>query len=558
MRLKLSQQILLGFLLIGSLLVILSLVSHFGIKSMHKMAQDAEHAADTVSQLKTMEIDHHEWAESVEQSLLQKYDPGMKLTVETDDHQCNLGKWMYGEPRKLLEKYYPQLVPILKKMEDPHHRLHESIKEINLNLTEAEDLEGAKDDYRVLTHPALVETLHVFGELEEVLAEVEHIAAAAAAEKASQTETFIMIVALAGILLALIVIFWVRSGFARIMGGEPEDMNVILKRIADGDLTIAIDKSARPGSMMASMNEVKEGLTSIAEDIYGGVESLALSSTDLSTISERLGDASGDATGKSNTVAAAAEEMSVNMTSVSEASETTAANVNVVVTAVEEMTSTVDEIAQNTEKTRSISSTAVGKARQALTKINDLGRSAQEVGKVTSVINEISEQTNLLALNATIEAARAGEAGKGFAVVANEIKDLARQTAEATQDIRRIIEEIQGSTGATVEEIREVTKVIEDVSELVTTVAASIEEQSANTREITDSVAQASQGIAEINENISQSSMVASEISSDIAEVSVLAGGLSESSKQVNNSADDLAGLGERLKSIVLRFKLDK
>ncbi len=558
MRLKLSLQILLGFLVIGALLVILGLVSHFGIDSMHKMSQKAEHAADTISELKTMEIDHHEWAEKVEQSLLQEYDPGMRLAVETDDHKCNLGKWLYGEPRKALETRYPQLASILTEIEAPHHRLHESIKEINLNLVEAEDLEGAKDDYRVLTQSALAETLSIFKKLEDVLVGVEVEAGAVATAKASQTDTMIIVVALLGVLIALIVIFWVRASFSRIMGGEPEDMNEILKKIADGDLTIEIDKNARPGSMLAAMGEVKEGLTSIAGDIYGGVESLALSSTELSTISGRLGDASGNASGKSNTVAAAAEEMSVNMNSVSAASETTADNVNVVVTAVEEMTSTVDEIARNTEKTSSISSVAVGKARQALTKIDKLGHAAQEVGKVTSVINEISEQTNLLALNATIEAARAGEAGKGFAVVANEIKDLARQTADATQDIRRIIEEIQGSTGETVEEIREVTKVIEEVSELVTTVAAAIEEQSANTREITDSVAQASQGIAEINENIAQSSMVAGEISSDIAEVNVLAGDLSENSTQVNNSADDLGKLGERLKSIVSRFKLDK
>ncbi|MEA3466981.1 MAG: CZB domain-containing protein, partial [Thermodesulfobacteriota bacterium] len=158
MRLKLSLQILLGFLVIGALLVILGLVSHFGIDSMHKMAQKAEHAADTISELKTMEIDHHEWAEKVEQSLLQEYDPGMRLAVETDDHKCDLGQWLYGEPRKALEARYPQLASILSEIEAPHHRLHESIKEINLNLVEAEDLEGAKDDYRVLTQSALAET----------------------------------------------------------------------------------------------------------------------------------------------------------------------------------------------------------------------------------------------------------------------------------------------------------------------------------------------------------------------------------------------------------------
>ncbi len=558
MRLKLSRQIFLGLVVIGVLLVVLGLVSHFGIDTMNKKAHEAVFATDTVVALQKMEIDHHKWAEKVEQTLLQPYTPGLLVEVTTDDRECGFGKWLHGESRKALEVRYPQLAPILKKIEAPHHTLHKSIIDVNLNLSEAEDLEGAKGDYREVTRPALAEVLKIFVELEGALAKIQQAAEHAAATKVSQTETLVMVVALLGVLLAIVVIFWVRSSFSRIMGGEPEDMNEILKKIAEGDLTVAIDAGARPGSMLAALGETKQGLIAIAGDIFKGVDSLTLSSTELAAISERLGDAAGNASGKSNTVAAATEEMSVNMNTVAGASETTAGNVNMVAAAAEEMTSTVGEIAQSTEKTRSISLAAVERARQASEKVDELGRAAQEVGKVTAVINEISEQTNLLALNATIEAARAGEAGKGFAVVANEIKELARQTAEATQDIRRIIEEIQGSTGATVEEIREVTKVIEEVSELVTTVAAAIEEQSATTREIAGSVAQASQGIAEINENIVQSSTVAGEISADIAEVSALAGDLSVSSTQVNNSAGDLGEVGERLKSIVMRFKLDK
>ncbi len=557
MRLKLSRQIFLGLVVLGALLVVLGMVSHFGIATMQKYDAKALRAQEIMLKMQKMEIDHHKYAEKVEQTLLQLYTPGLKVDVEADDHRCGFGEWLFGEPRKALEAEYPRLVPLLKKIEEPHRVLHESIRDINLNLIEAEDLEGAKGDYREVTYPALNLTIKNFSELQLILHEYEAAADKAATAKSAQVGTIVVVVALLGVLIAFLVIFWVRSGFARIMGGEPEDMNEMLNKIAAGDLRVAIAANPRPGSMLAAMSDVKQGLTDIAGDIFTGVESLTLSSAELSAVSGRLGDAAGNASDKSNTVAAAAEEMSVNMNSVATASETTAENVNMVAAAAEEMTSTVGEIAQNTEKTRSISLAAVERTRQASEKIDELGRAAQEVGKVTAVINEISEQTNLLALNATIEAARAGEAGKGFAVVANEIKELARQTAEATQDIRRIIEEIQGSTGATVEEIREVTSVIEEVSELITTVAAAIEEQTATTREIAGSVAQASHGIAEINENISQSSSVAGEISADIAEVSALAGELTDSSSQVNNSAGDLGGLGERLKSIVLRFKLD-
>lgn len=140
---------------------------------------------------------------------------------------------------------------------------------------------------------------------------------------------------------------------------------------------------------------------------------------------------SGQATEKANSVAAAAEKMSVNMDSVAAASEETSVNVNMVAAAVEEMFTTITEIASNTEKTKTITGTAVIQSQNASTQIYELGVAAQEVGKVTETITEISEQTNLLALNTIIEAACAGEAGKGFAVVANEIKDLAKQTSDA-------------------------------------------------------------------------------------------------------------------------------
>jgi methyl-accepting chemotaxis protein len=164
--------------------------------------------------------------------------------------------------------------------------------------------------------------------------------------------------------------------------------------------------------------------------------------------------------------------------------------------------------------------------------MDQLGAAANSIGKVIETITDISEQVNLLALNATIEAARAGEAGKGFAVVANEIKELAKQTAAATQDIKEKIEGIQGTTSMTVGQITEITQVINDVNDVVGNIATAVEQQSAATKEIATNVAQASQGIQEVNENVNQSSSVSGEISRDIAGVSVSMNEMSTSSSQ--------------------------
>jgi len=221
------------------------------------------------------------------------------------------------------------------------------------------------------------------------------------------------------------------------------------------------------------------------------------------------------------------------------------------------MTSVIKEIAQNTEKARTVTGEAVSEAAETSEKVDELGRAANEIGKVTETITEISEQTNLLALNATIEAARAGEAGKGFAVVANEIKDLAKQTAEATGEIRKKIEGIQTSTKGTVIHIKQITKVINNVNEIVATIATAVEEQSVTTREIADNVTQASQGLGEITENVAQSSSVADEIAKDIADVNQTSGEMSNTSSQVNTSAEDLSKEAEQLMGMVGQFQVE-
>ena len=326
----------------------------------------------------------------------------------------------------------------------------------------------------------------------------------------------------------------------------------------EGDLTTRLQVYGQDeiGQLSIRFNEFMDKLHEMIRDIAKGVDTLSSSSTELSAISQQMSAGAEQTSGKSETVATAAEEMSTNMNSVSAAMEQSTTNTNMVASAAEEMTATINEIAQNAEKARGISDQAVDRTRGAGDQMSELGRAAQAIGKVTETITEISEQTNLLALNATIEAARAGEAGKGFAVVANEIKELAKQTAEATLDIKQQIDGIQSSTGTTVETIEQIGQVINNVNEIVSTIATAVEEQSVSTQEIADNITQVSSGIAEVNENVAQSSAVAGEITESITEVNQASSEMANSSSQVRLSAEELSQLAEQLNGMVSRFKI--
>lgn len=330
------------------------------------------------------------------------------------------------------------------------------------------------------------------------------------------------------------------------------------EKLSEGDLTVSLNiaQNDEIGRMAEVLNSTTKHLNKMISDISSGVNTLTGASAELIEISGLMSDDSGNTLEKANVVAAAAEEMSATMTSVAAASEQASTNVNMVAAASEEMTATITEIAANTGSAKDISEKAVSRSKAVSEKVEELGGAALEISKVTEVINEISEQTNLLALNATIEAARAGEAGKGFAVVAGEIKDLARQTADATGEIRKKIDGIQTSTASTVEEIEQITKVINDVNEIITTIASAIEEQSATTSEISGNVAQAAHGISEVSDSISQSSAVSEEIAKDITDVSASAEGMSGASTQVHDNAKELAELASRLKQMTGTFKI--
>ncbi|BDD87384.1 methyl-accepting chemotaxis protein [Desulfofustis limnaeus] len=335
---------------------------------------------------------------------------------------------------------------------------------------------------------------------------------------------------------------------------------VNLRDIAEGegDLTkrLPIVSNDEVGELARWFNTFIERLQEMIRRIADNSQTVGTSSRELSHISETLLSSAEETSQRAGNVATAAEEMSANLNNVAAAMEQSATNSNMVASAAEEMSSTINEIAENAERARGISTEAVTQAQGASEKMTALGEAANKIGRVTETITEISEQTNLLALNATIEAARAGEAGKGFAVVANEIKELAKQTASATLDIKKLIEDVQTMTHSTGGEIGRISEIIGNVNEIVGTIATAVEEQTATTSEIAANIAQASEGIQEVNENVNNSSTASVTISEDIATVSAAANSISKSSNDIKKSAGTLLERSSELNDIVARFKV--
>jgi methyl-accepting chemotaxis protein len=310
------------------------------------------------------------------------------------------------------------------------------------------------------------------------------------------------------------------------------------------------------GDLAKATQQVITSLRPMIRKVADGVQTLSASSTELSSVSGQMSTGSRQTSERADAVAAAAEEMSASMHTLTSEMAQATSNLTSVAGSTEEMTATIGEIAANSEKARRITMDATRQATQVSDSVGQLGQAAQRIGKVTETISNISAQTNLLALNATIEAARAGAAGKGFAVVANEIKDLAQQTAKATEDIKDKVTGIQSSTSQTIVDIGSISQTIRDVSEIVSSIATAIEEQAAVTRDIAGNIAEASSRVQNASDQVTQSSHVSTQIAEDISTVTEAASQAANGSTQVSTGAVDLSKLAEALRHTVEQFKL--
>ncbi|WP_456325516.1 methyl-accepting chemotaxis protein [Desulfonauticus submarinus] len=333
-----------------------------------------------------------------------------------------------------------------------------------------------------------------------------------------------------------------------------------LKEIAEGegDLTarLKIQTKDEIGKLAHHFNEFMENLQTMIKDIADNTETLNSSSSDLSELSTHISTETENMSMQFNAVVTSSEEVRSNMSSVASAMEQASTNVSLIATAAQQMSGAINKIAKMTEKTQTITQNAVSKVASASNKIGQLGYAAKEITTITETITAITEQTNLLALNATIEAARAGEAGKGFAVVANEIKELARQTVDSSEEIKKKIESIQASTEGSVAEVAEISEVIKQVNDVVSSIVAALEEQATTINEIASNVSEVSLGIQEVTENVAKSSNAASDVNKEIMVANERTNKLRDMSSQISLSAGKLLDLAKKLQHLVERFKI--
>jgi methyl-accepting chemotaxis protein len=289
--------------------------------------------------------------------------------------------------------------------------------------------------------------------------------------------------------------------------------------------TPILDLNGRPVKVVKYATDITENVR-VIQGVKRSAATLLASATHLSAVSREMGAYADETSAQANVVSAASEEVSSNVQSVS--------------TGTEEMGASIKEIAHNANEAATVATSAVTVAGRTNAIVAKLGLSSAEIGKVIKVITSIAQQTNLLALNATIEAARAGEAGKGFAVVASEVKELAKATARATEDISQKIEAIQGDTRGAVDAIADITQIINQINDISSTIASAVEEQTATTNEISRSVHEAAQG--------------SSEIALNIVGVAEAAGRTTAGAGETQRAAAALTDMADGLQALVAKF----
>jgi methyl-accepting chemotaxis protein len=402
---------------------------------------------------------------------------------------------------------------------------------------------------------------------EHIYAFENHVDAIVQGSKKGMEETMATASAVASSRLGIIVVLFIAIAVIAVTVGIGTTMVISrgvlsIQRetapIVAGDLTRRVQYSGKDelGSIATSINEITAAMHGGVKQIAEAVMQTEAAARDLSAISTQIAANSEETTVQAATVASAATQSSTSTDNIAQATQKMSANLSAVAVAAEEMSSSITEVSRHFSEESKITSEAEEKTRATRERMERLGQAAQQIGKVVDAISRIAAQTNLLALNATIEAASAGQSGKGFAVVAGEVKELARQSANATAEIRTHIEEMQASTASALEGMQAIGSVIEKLNGVSQSTADALEQQSSTMNEIASNIASTSSSASEIASNVSQSAAGVHEISGTIESVSQASRDTASGVAQVRLSAESLATMSASLRSLVHQYTL--